>query len=193
MQMVIWSPNGSQFDDRLVYLTYSAFNCKKVAQRLRIPYVQSCEVFDSLYLASENEQMVWYDAVHESPEMSAMTSVLLYSVLKGGAPVDGMPANWLDIPATQWATAYRSAARTQFIRQDLLTKFSVHFASVQITFNNRIVTGVGAPEHVHRFSCMYPASVTGFGGDLAGRSTLLRAAGVGILHSSTRTGLKLLP
>jgi len=143
-QMVIWSPNGSQYDDRLVYLTYSSFNCRKVANRLSIPYAFTVEEFDSLYMESENEKLVWYDDTHESVEMSAANALLLYSVMMGGVPVTGMPQNWLDVPGTNWKTIYATTPRTQFIRQDLLTKWTNRFAEVQKVFNNANVTTVSA-------------------------------------------------
>jgi hypothetical protein len=178
-QMVLWSPNGSQFDDRLVYMTYSAFNCRKIAERLNIPYAFTVEAFDSCYLNSDNAPMVWYDAVHESPEMSAMYSILLYNVLTGGGSIAGLPQNWLDIPGTQWATAYVSTARTDFIRQDLLTYFAQLLVPQQALFNSGGLT-VTLPRAVQG----HPATgASTFGGafTVSGRQTMGRlASGAGV-------------
>lgn len=166
-QMVLWSPNGSQFDDRLVYMTYSAFNCRKIARRLNIPYAFTVEAFDSCYLRSDSGPMVWYDAVHESPEMSAMNSILLYSVLTGGGSIAGLPQNWLSVPGTQWATAYVSTARTSFIRQDLLTYFAQYFVPLQAQFNAGGMTTARSPSGVRRSAPVPVESRHGF--SLTGR------------------------
>ncbi len=195
-QMVVWSPNGSQFDDRYVYMAYAPYNCQRLAKRLNIPYAFTCEAFDSCYTVSDtNSQFVWYDAVHESTEMSAMYSTLIYSMLMGGTPLDGLPANWLDIPGTNWSTSYsESNPRTEFIRQDLLTQYALYFDGVQASFNTGAVS-VGAlrstPLHALRIAQPAARGVVTLSGRSAFAPALCPGQYVRVLRTGGRASLSL--
>jgi len=178
-QMVIWSPNGSRYDDRLVYLTYASLNCRRVANRLSIPYAFTVEEFDSLYMESDTENLVWYDDVHESVEMSIVNALLLYSAMMGGVPVTGMPGNWLDVPGNNWRTVYAATPRTQLIRQDLLTKWTNRFVETQKAYNEANVPTVSsAPAgRAQPAACMALRSHESQLWDITGRRAAIPSSG----------------
>lgn len=106
MQMVLWSVHGYQSDDRFWYLGYSAYNCRRVARRLNIPYAFTSETFDTVYRHTDNA-FLWVDIIHQSTEASAVYSALIYSVLMGGEQISGWPSNWSSMSQVSWGSSLR--------------------------------------------------------------------------------------
>jgi len=114
-QMVIWSVHGYVSDDRFWYFAFSSLNCRRLAQRLHIPYCFTVETFENIYRETDDE-FLWDDIIHESSDAEAVFATLIYSVLMGGESIESWPADWSNLsgnPLTYSSFRHQNVLSTQ--------------------------------------------------------------------------------